>query len=100
MNLGYRPSNWKANVRCAFIDTDLTRDDQEKGINMKDAIAQNYHPNMGAFQEEKQMSLMRHKKINDLAYELKAVMDSKMPDLKSHELCMLGDIMQRIGHLK
>lgn len=49
---------------------------------------------------EKPMTLKRHRQINELAYKLKAVMDKEMPDLKSNELCMLGDIMQRIGNLK
>lgn len=49
---------------------------------------------------EKTMSIKRHKQITDLAYELKAAMDKKMPDLKGNELCMLGEIMQRIGQLK
>lgn len=73
----------------------LTRG-EEKGNNMRPDLVME----QDTCYAEKPMSLQRHKKINELAYELKAVMDKKIPDLKNHELCMLGEIMQRIGQLK
>lgn len=70
-----------------------------KGSTMQDR-PMGYGPGVDTCSAEKPMSIKRHKQITDLAYELKAAMDKKMPDLKGNELCMLGEIMQRIGQLK